>query len=425
MSIFVNYLVLPITLILLLVLIIMTSRKLYIYFDTFMYLSKKQNYDKTNYIANSSFFKYFYKNKQLWGYYSIELVITIIMLFLSILAYIGYITTGHKNFGFLNYYYGDSIEYYFVNFFINIIILLTIIYSLGYIYWYISEKSEDDKLEENEELLKIFIIDNLSYEYLWNYYITVIVGKKDTYTIQNFISSNATDLNYFDNYDNIFKLCFTNYILNEKTEHKRYIYIKNGILERIKKIYDIKLGDSQFNNIKKIKNAFNIKENNSFNDFYIIANYNHNSNIVLPPLYIMIDNMIKTITITNVDSLTQSKVNKLNECYENIKKNKNADSINKLYEKCVSYFMETLKIYKIVYDKYTQYYMGSVLISNFIITYAVLIFIYIILKLLNEISSFASAYSIYDFRSHIMNYGIFILIIYFFITCPIIIFGFN
>ena len=128
-----------------------------------MYLSKKQNYDKTNYIANSSFFKFFYKNKQLWGYFSIELMITITMLFMLILAYLGYVTRGHKNFGYLNYYYGDSIEYYFVNFFINIIIALAIIYSLTYIYWYINNKSEDDKLEENEESLKTFIIYNLSY----------------------------------------------------------------------------------------------------------------------------------------------------------------------------------------------------------------------------------------------------------------------
>ena len=89
-------------------------------------------------------------------------------------------------------------------------------------------------------------------------------------------------------------------------------------------------------------------------------------------------------------------------------------------------FINTIKIYKTVYDKYSTYYMGSVLITNFVILYAVLIFIYIFIKLANLSKSFAdNIYSIYNFKSDLMNYATFILIIYLFISCPIIIFGFN
>jgi len=429
------YGVLIITFLLLVMLIHMSSFKLYIYFNTFMYLAKKENYDKTNYIANSSFFKYFYRNNQeAFGNLNIEQLLTLTMILLSIIAYIGFVSTGHKNYGFLNYYYGDLIEYYFVNIFINIIITLAIIYTLIYTYWVVIEKGEDDKLEENEVLLKTFIIDNLSYEYLYNYYNEIVLNKKSEYRITDFVAYMASKdrIDYFDKIDNIFKLCFTNEILNEnkqKDYEKRYIYIKNGIIDKIRAIGDINKDATMDNNIKKIKEAFDINGNNSFRDFYIIANYNHNNNTILPSLNNMIQELNKDISAGNVGSKNE-KYKRIEEKLAKISlditsKEKTVEAIENLYEKCVSIFRETIKTYKIVYDKYSVYYMGSLLLTNFIIIYAVLIIIYIIIKSANQIKGVEDSYSIYNFRSDMLNYGSFILIIYLFISCPIIIFGFN
>lgn len=411
-----------ITILLLLMLLRMSSLKLYIYFDTFAFLAKKDNSDKTNYIANSCFFKYFYNNKQkFWGNLSIEQLLTLTMILLSIVAYIGFVYTGHKNYGFLNYYYGDSVEYYFVNIFINIIITLAIIYTLIYIKWVIYDKVEDNKLEENEVLLKTFIINNLSYEYLTYYYdATVLKEPKIEYSINNFaidaVKNSNLGTTYFNanNYENIFKLCFTNDILKDN----KYIKIKEGILDRITAIGTININNSNSDNLKYIKDAF--EKTNVLNDFYIIANYNHNNNTVLLPLNIMVNNLNSLI----VDPSTKDIKNIFGEINTKFKTgDTKIQKINDLYEKCLANFRETIKIYKVVYDKYATYYMGSVLITNFVILYAVLIFIYIFIKLINISES--PPYSIYNFRSDLINYATFILIIYLFITCPIIIFGFN
>jgi len=408
----------------------MSSVKLYVYFDTFMFLAKKENSDKTNYIANSSYFKYFYNNKQKdWGNLSIEQLLTLTMILLSIIAYIGFVATGHKNYGFLNYYYGDSTEYYFVNIFINIIIILAIIYTLIYVYWGVIEKGEDDKLEDNEILLKKFIIEKcLSYEYLHYYYLATVTdtNKQKIYTINNFIKDAKSKLEinvkYFEDDANIFKLCFTNELLNEKGIPK-YDKIKTGILDRIHTISDdisIKSNDTYLTKIEKIEKLFSIKGINILQDFYIIANYNHNNNIALPPLSVMIDNLNTNIINENKDI----DISRFKTKLETIKKNgsKTMSDLNKDFS---DIFGNTIKIYKTVYDKYSTYYMGSVLITNFVILYAVLIFIYIFIKLGNQYKSFADNYSIYNFKSDLMNYASFILIIYLFISCPIIIFGFN
>jgi hypothetical protein len=399
-----------------------------------MYLAKKENYDKTNYIANSSFFKYFYRNKQAaFGNLNIEQLLTLTMILLSIIAYIGFVYTGHKNYGFLNYYYGDSIEYYFVNIFINIIITLAVIYTLIYTYWVVIEKGIDDKLEENEELLKSFIIDNLSYEYLHNYYKEIVLNEKSEYRITDFIVYMASmdRQDYFNKMDNIFKICFTNEILNEKKQkdhEKRYIYIKNGIIDKIKAIGNINKEDTIDNNIKKIKEAFDINGNNSFRDFYIIANYNHNNNTIIPSLNNMIQELNKDISAGTVGKnekykIIEEKLAKISLDITN--KESTVESIENLYEKCVSIFRNTIKTYKMVYDKYSAIYMGSLLLTNFVIIYAVLIFIYIIIKSANQIDIGDKGYSIYNFRSDMINYGSLIIIIYLFISCPIIIFGFN
>lgn len=424
---YLNVPALIITILLLLMLLRMSSLKLYVYFETFMFLAKKENSDKTNYIANSSYFKYFYNNKQKdWGNLSIEQLLTLTMILLSIVAYIGFVATGHKNYGFLNYYYGDSTEYYFVNIFINIIIILAIIYTLIYVYWGVIEKGEDDKLEYNEKLLKTFIIENcLSYEYLYYYYLETVINKQKKYTINNFIndanSKSEINVKYFEDDANIFKLCFTNELLNENGIPK-YDKIKKGILDRIHTISDeitTKSNDTYLIKISKIKNLFSIEGINILQDYYIIANYNHNNNIALPSLSIMIDTLIKSIMNENKNDNISKFITKLQTIRNG------SETMSDLNNRFSDIFINTIKIYKTVYDKYSTYYMGSVLITNFVILYAVLIFIYIFIKLANLSKSFADFYSIYNFKSDLMNYATFILIIYLFISCPIIIFGFN
>ena len=426
-----SYLIVPaliITILLLLMLLRMSSLKLYVYFETFAFLAKKENSDKTNYIANSSYFKYFYNNKQKdWGNLSIEQLLTLTMILLSIVAYIGFVATGHKNYGFLNYYYGDSTEYYFVNIFINIIIILAIIYTLIYVYWGVIEKGEDDKLEDNEILLKTFITEKcLSYEYLHYYYLATVINKQEIYTINNFIneanSKSEIDVKYFEDDANIFKLCFTNELLHEKGIPK-YDKIKKGILDRIHTISDeitTRSNDTYLIKIEKIEKLFSIKGINILQDFYIIANYNHNNNIALPSLSIMIDNLNTNIKNENKNADISKFITKLQTIRNGSK------TMSDLNNDFSEIFINTIKIYKTVYDKYSTYYMGSVLITNFVILYAVLIFIYIFIKLANLSKSFAdNIYSIYNFKSDLMNYATFILIIYLFISCPIIIFGFN
>jgi hypothetical protein len=417
-----------ITILLLLMLLHMSSLKLYIYFDTFMLLARKENVEKTNYLANSSFFRFFYSNKQkMWGNLSIEQLLTLTMILLSIVAYIGFVCTGHKNYGILNYYYGDSVEYYFVNIFINIIIILAIIYTLTYIKWAIYDKEDDDKLEENEKILNTFIIDNLSYEYLTYYYEATVLRepKLSIYTIDNFVidalKTGDIKVDYFkgSNLNNIFKLCFTKEILQDDKYNGKYIKIKKGILDRIFAI-GISKDKSNTENIELIRKAF--QQTNIFNDFYIVANYNHNNNTALVPLNIMIINMNKDILNTSNDPTITAIKTELSTAGN---ANTNIQSISDLYEKCLTNFRDTIKTYKAIHDKYSTYYMGSVLLTNFVILYAVLIFIYILIKIMNIISGENPLYSIYNFRSDLINYATFILIIYLFITCPIIIFGFN
>ena len=409
------------TIILLFTLIVASSRKLFIYFNTFMFLSKKQNYEKANYIANSSFIKYFYSNTFFYGYFNIELIFIIILCLLSLVAFGGYLYNNNVNYGYLNYYYGDIFEYTFVNSFIEVIIILTVIYLAIYIYWFTYYMIEDNKLKTNEKKLKDFITKNLSYDYLYKYY----KAHKDTpdvyYTINNFAieSGNKTvadktyvDPNFADN-EAIFKLGFTNYILYDT---KKFIYIKEAIINSIK---EMGLNGTETENIEKLKNGLNGKLATT----YIISNYNHNDNRALIPLDVMIDNLIINITIIPA---SEPLIVKLENVKAKIKAgNKDTDNIEGLYNECLTVFMETIRIYKEVYDKYSTYYMASLLITNFLLTYTVLIFIYIFVKILSQNENFEKFYNVYKFRTDLINYGIIILIAYYFISCPIIIFGFN
>ena len=99
--------------------------------------------------------------------------------------------------------------------------------------------------------------------------------------------------------------------------------------------------------------------------------------------------------------------------------------INK-YNEIQAVFMDTIKAYKEIYDKYYMYYMYSVLITNFLIVYAVIMLVYIVIKIgCSNSKDFEDNYNTYYLLKFLNNVGIYILLLYYFITCPIIIFGFN
>jgi hypothetical protein len=151
---------------LLFVIIILSFFKLWIFFDTFMFLQKKQNFDKANYISNSSFFKYYYRNK-LGGSVAYDTACSVLFFLLSSIAFIGWLQYGHINYGYLNYYYGDTTEYYFIKIFIYVIIFLTFINlpTLATIMMSLDDKS--DILIKNEKELKTYLAENLDYKLLF------------------------------------------------------------------------------------------------------------------------------------------------------------------------------------------------------------------------------------------------------------------
>ena len=155
---------------LLLGLITLSFMKLWIFFETFMLLQKKQNFDKANYLSNSSFFKYYYRNK-LGGSIAIETALSGILLVLAIFAVIGWVVYGHINYGYLNYYYGDVNEYYFINMFIYLLAFLLVVSSPTLVASYVmSIDTKTDDLIQKEKELKEFFADNLDYELLYDYY---------------------------------------------------------------------------------------------------------------------------------------------------------------------------------------------------------------------------------------------------------------
>lgn len=410
-------------LIVLIGLIILCAKKLYIYFNTYMYLSKKQNYDKGNYMANSSFFKYFYNNKLAYGYLSYELAFVIILCILSLYALFAYLMANNVNCGYLNYYYGDNLEYLFVNSFIYLIIFLTIIYLLIFIYWYTYDKIKDDDLDKKEDALRTFIVDNLSYDYLYEYYEAIEVNKEDIYTINNYVIGDTTKTtesekiltaSFLTDYRQVFQLCFTYYILNDQ---KRFIFIKRGIIDCIRDLTRKTKAEDIAN--MKIALSDNLK------NFYVIANYNHNSNRALPPLDIMVYNVYANIEEKTTDAKITAIKEGIDAVFNQIINNgtdEKVKAMQTIFDNGLKLFSDTIETYKTIYDKYSTYYMSSVLIANFLITYAVLIFIYILLKLAEN---FVKIYPIYKFRSDLSNYFIYIIILYYFITSPVIIFGFN
>lgn len=408
-------------LILLLAFIILSAYKLSIYFNTFMFLSKKINYDKTNYMSNSSFIKYFYANKIFFGMFGIEFLITVILVVMSLMAYAGYVKTNHMNFGYLNNNYGGTVEYSFVSIFIYTIIGLAVIYGGAYMYWFNYDKDTDDKLYASEAHLKSTLIEFLDYELLYDYYKkTTTEGK---YDIGDAYIFNVKDTKYFETPRNVFKYSLTYYILKDA----KFALIKSDILDIIKNVPSIidktggELDKDKGTNIDKIKQAIKDKTG-----FYIIARYNHNNNTAIRPLNALIYDLIEKI---KGDTANTAHVSTLRATLNKMKEFNDTATIEMMgdYDIILGAFMTTIKLYKEIYDNYYMYYMYSVLLTNFVLIYAVLIFIYIIIKIGVYLSNdFDDNWlNIYNFTGYLINYGVLLLMAYYFVSCPIILFGFN
>lgn len=395
---------------LLLALIFLSAVKISIFFSSFLFLSKKKNYDKANYIANSSFYQYFYNNPFLFGELNIEKSIAAFLIALLVVAIIGNLGYGATNYGYLNYYYGDNEEYDFVDYYIKTIMILGVIYFLSYLnwFWFSNDKAEDDKLLTNEVALKAFVIENIDYTYLYEYYINVIKDKKGAYDINSYILQYKPS-DALKDQNTLFKLCFTIHLLSpSRTE---FANIQKEIFSICKITYEKSTTTEQ-----ATAAAFAPKITQALKDstFYIIANYNNNNSAVLPPLEKLVKDTLSSVSDSNIKSIRDTKLKAIQENSPDI------STMKSTYEQGRSHFTDTIKVYKEVYGKYYTYYIYSVLITNFLLTYSILIFLYIIIK---SITDKHNIYSIYTFKSDIKTYGYYILGLYYLLTSPIILFG--
>ena len=285
--------------------------------------------------------------------------------------------------------------------------ILGVIYFMSYVSWYMNDKVEDDKLDINEAALKAFVLANIDYSYLYDYYITTI-SKNNAYNINTFLTPEKINTLKADP-NNLFKLCFTIHILSPvRTE---FANIKAEIFQIFKNTYE-KSTTAE----KETAAAFEPKITKALQDstFYIIANYNNNNSAVLPPLEKLIKDTLGTATNTTIKEEIDIKIKAITGNDQSV-----SEMISK-YEEGRVHFIDTIKVYKEIYGKYYTYYIYSVLITNFLITYSILIFMYIFIKLGDGDKS---PYSIYTFKSDIKTYGYYILILYYLLTSPIILFG--
>jgi hypothetical protein len=381
---------------LLFIFIILCILKLHVFFNSSNYLSKKIISGKETNIANISFYKFYYNKKYNIQGVVIEHIIIFIMILLTLLAYIGFVLRNNINHGYLNYYYDDIDEYSTINNFIILIIIVSIIYCSSYLYWFINDKDDDNKLYENEKNLRSFIINNLDKNYL-NTLINNKNNEEDTSLFSKYVSS----LTYINDDPPIFlfKLCFTYHIMT----NSKFKYISKDI----RKIYNINNFSDNLTNDEKKNITDNLLEN-----IDIIANYDHSNNIALPKL----ENMINAIKNTvNSNANIKEKLKLSNDQY---------DKIITLYDEANKKFTKTIESFKEIHDKYYRYYMVSIFITNIIISYAILIFIYLMIRIKVWFSNKEDKYdySVYNYKSFYNSYIKYVLVIYYFITCPIIIF---
>jgi hypothetical protein len=160
-------------------------------------------------------------------------------------------------------------------------------------------------------------------------------------------------------------------------------------------------------------------------DFYIIARYNHNNNVVLPSLQ-----TILSLVKTKVNDTAQNHLSGIISGRGGSGGSGNKKILNEIseqHEKTIDTFRKTIQIYKKIYDIYYSYFIVSILITNFFVIYAILVFVYILINIALYYGSdtMEDGYNIYYFFQYLTNTGVYILTLYYFLTCPIIIFGFN
>ena len=270
-----------------------------------------------------------------------------------------------------------------------------------------NDKIKDNNLDTKENILRNILANNLDYDLLYDYYKDYYVEPK--ITEKYIMNLNKQNVDFFTA-DNVFNYYITYHILSDSGEHQRFILIKKELLNIIKNTKGIKGKDKEYLNTNRATNKEAIRKSiKDATDLYIISKYNHNSSLVLRPFKSIIAYLKK-----DIDAPKKVKLKEIEP------------GIEKKHTDMQTAFMETIKLYKEIYDKYYTYYIVSVLLSNFLIIYVVLVFIYIIIKIALHFDMEDNIkFNIYYFFTYLNSYGIILITIYYLITCPIIIFGFN
>lgn len=378
--------------------------KMIIYFDSYFDISKRTNAEKQRYILNSSFFRNNYKSINITSYININIE-TLFIIVLFILTAWGIICNMKKWITYSQfdcYYWGDTIEYNFVDYFVKMIIILTSTIGVASIFWLIYYKQEDNVLEESEKVLKTYILDNIDYEFL---------AKKsvdNNYNIDVYLNEYVNKL---EDKLNIFKLSFTYDIMTSL----KFRMLKNDLQKWSKEKYtdkDAKLEDTILTNIKD-----KIKENITKTSYYLIANYNHNKDTPIPRLNILLHNILINIKAsTDAQKANRRSVQNIIDYYIKSPYSPEITEIVERYDNGAKYFKDTIRIYKSIYDKYYTYYIYNILITKSLIIYVLLIIIYIAAK----ITKFRDFYTL---KTDFYKYGIVLLTLYYSFITPLILFG--
>ena len=379
--------------------------KLIIYFDTYFNISRKTNADKQRYIANSSFYRNHYNLIRIsYININIEIAFTVLLFLLTVWALIcnSYKWITYSQFDCYSWG-GDTTEYNFVDYFVKLIIILTLTIGSAGIWWLIYYKHEDDKLEESEKELKEFILNNIDYYFIAN------KGANEAYDLDNYLK----DPRYVSSFNglNIFKLGLTYDIMTSL----KFNRLKTDLVNWSKETYSDGAVKLEETNIEKIRT--DIRNNINNPNYYIIANYNHNKDAPLPTLNILLHNIYINIKKSE-NNAEREKVNALRESYIKSPDGSTIKEIKELYDNGAKYFKKTIRTYKGIYDKYYTYYIYNILITKSLIIYVLLIIIYIIAKI-----SKYEYLTFFKLKTNFHKYGIVLLAVYYSFTTPLILFG--